>query len=58
MALEVSPVVFGIGTEADCNESDAEWDATDCEDCDGLVEVTGTGSVFAGGDELVSGRVS
>lgn len=58
MALEVTSVVCGVGTEADSDELDVEWDTADGDDCCGLVGISGTGSAFTGGDELVSGRES
>jgi len=58
VALEMTSIVCGVGTGADCGESDVEWDTTDGGDCTGLTAVIGTGSVFIGGGGIISGRSS
>jgi len=58
VALEMTSVICGVGTEANCGESDVEWDTTNSGDCSGLTAVIGTGSEFIEGGGSISGRSS
>lgn len=58
MTLEATSGVCGVGTEAGCDEVDAECDTDDGGGCGGSVAVVVIGSAFTKGVELMSGRVS
>ena len=57
MGLEVTSIVCWTGTGVGWDELDAGRETTDGDGCGGSV-VTDSGSAFAGGNELASGRVS
>jgi len=56
--LEVTSIVWGVGTEVDCEVLDAEWDTDDGGGCGGSVAVIGRDSAFTRGVVLVSGCAS